>query len=97
MRTHPLNVSYLVVGLVFLGLAASWALRESGVVDLDGVRWLLPLTLVIAGLVGLVAFAVKGRLRKGHEPEDDYATDYSTDYPHDYTPDYTSDIEEKLR
>ncbi|HET6625635.1 MAG TPA: hypothetical protein VFG63_04545 [Nocardioidaceae bacterium] len=60
MNTHPLNVSYLVVGLIFLGLAGSWALRESGVVDLGEAQWLLPMTLVVAGAVGLVAFAAKG-------------------------------------
>jgi hypothetical protein len=60
MKTHPLNVSYLVVGLIFLGVAGSWALRESGVVDFGEVRWLLPLTLVAAGVIGLVAFAAKG-------------------------------------
>ena len=60
MKTHPLNVSYLVVGLIFLGLAGSWALRESGVIEFGEVRWLLPLTLVVAGAIGLVAFAAKG-------------------------------------
>ncbi|HSE71379.1 MAG TPA: hypothetical protein VLA97_11530 [Nocardioidaceae bacterium] len=60
MKTHPLNVSYLVMGLIFLGLAGSWALREAGVVDLDSVRWLFPMTLVVAGVVGLVAAAAKG-------------------------------------
>ena len=45
MKTHPLNVSYLVVGLIFLGLAGSWALRESGVIDLLGE----PLELVTLG------------------------------------------------
>lgn len=59
-RTHPLNVSYLVVGLVFLGLAASWALREAGVIDIAEARWLFPATLVVAGLVGLVAMTAKG-------------------------------------
>jgi hypothetical protein len=68
MKTHPLNVSYLVVGLVFLGLAGSWALREAGVIDLGEVRWLLPLTLVVAGVVGLVAVAAKGR-RQHTDPE----------------------------
>jgi len=60
MKTHPVNVSYLVVGLAFLGIAGSWALRESGVVDVGEVQWLLPLTLVMAGVIGLVAFAAKG-------------------------------------
>ena len=70
-RTHPLNVSYLVVGLVFLGLAGSWALREAGVVDLGEVRWLFPVTLVAAGLVGLVAMTVKGFARRGSDTEHD--------------------------
>ncbi|CAA9346687.1 MAG: hypothetical protein AVDCRST_MAG72-1164 [uncultured Nocardioidaceae bacterium] len=60
MKTHPLNVSYLVVGLVFLGLAGSWALREAGVVDLAESAWLLPATLVAAGTIGLAAFAARG-------------------------------------
>jgi hypothetical protein len=59
MKTHPLNVSYLVVGLVFLGIAGSWALRASNVIDSSAIRWLLPLTLVAAGVIGLVAFAAK--------------------------------------
>jgi len=84
MRTHPLNVSYLVVGLIFLGLAGSWALRASGVVDLGEAEWLLPLTLVVAGAIGLVAFAAKGlngRERGGatdandHEEYDDLPGD----------------------
>lgn len=58
--THPLNVSYLVVGLVFLGIAGSWVLRQAGLIDLSDIRWLLPATLVAAGLTGVVALAAKG-------------------------------------
>ncbi len=61
MKTHPLNVTYLVMGLIFLGLSGSWALREAGVIDLGQVRWLLPLTLVVAGVVGLLALAARSR------------------------------------
>ncbi|MGZ4429447.1 MAG: hypothetical protein ACXVW2_10045 [Nocardioidaceae bacterium] len=60
MKTHRLNVSYLVVGLVFLGISGIWALHETGVIALGGIQWLLPLTLVVAGAVGLVAFAARG-------------------------------------
>ncbi len=70
MRTHPLNVSYLVVGLVFLGLSGSWALRESGVVDLGDAEWLLPATLVVAGVIGLVAFAAKGVTGRNRADDD---------------------------
>jgi hypothetical protein len=85
MKTHPLNVSYLVVGLIYLGVAGSWALRESGVVDLGEIQWLLPLTLVVAGLVGLGAAATRslGRRDRGEEdlpPYDGYGTDDRYDH-----------------
>ena len=93
IKTHPLNVSYLVVGLVFLGLAGSWALRESELVVLDDVQWLFPLTLVAAGVIGLVAVAAKSMRRRADEEyrsSDDirydtgYDTRYGTDYPIDH-------------
>lgn len=71
MRTHRLDVSYLVIGLVYLGIAGSWALHAAGVVDGADVEWLLPLALVLAGALGLVAFATRearGR-RRGDEAE----------------------------
>jgi hypothetical protein len=60
MKTHPLSIGYLVVGLGFLGLAGSWALRATDVIDASDAEWLLPLVLVIAGGIGLVAYAVRG-------------------------------------
>jgi len=74
--THPLNVSYLVVGLVFLGLSGSWALRTAGVIDNRDVGWLLPLVLVVAGVVGLAAFATKGITRIGTADTDTDPDDY---------------------
>jgi len=65
--THPLDVSYLVVGLVLLGIAGTWALRAADVVDSDQIGWLLPLVLVGAGVVGLVAFTAKGVSRRRQE------------------------------
>jgi hypothetical protein len=71
MKTHPLNVSYLVIGLAFLGIAGSWALHEASVIGSAEVEWLLPLTLVIAGGTGLVAFAARGlRGSRTEEPQD---------------------------
>jgi hypothetical protein len=70
-KTHPVNVSYLVVGLVFLGIAGSWALRSSGVIDTGDVRWLGPLVLVAAGVVGLVAFSAKSISRGRRAPAAD--------------------------
>jgi hypothetical protein len=67
--THPLHVGYLVVGLVFLGIAGSWALRTADLVDARGIGWLLPLMLVTAGAIGLVASTAKGRRRSRHTDE----------------------------
>jgi hypothetical protein len=69
---RPVNTTYLVIGLVFLGLAGAWALRETGVMDPDDFRWLLPLVLVIAGGAGVVASVVKqlGSGRRSPEPAD---------------------------
>ncbi len=60
---RPVNATYLVVGLVFLGLAGAWVLRETGVMDSDGFQWLLPLVLVVAGAAGLVATVAKSMTR----------------------------------
>lgn len=81
MKTHPLNVSYLVVGLVFLGIAGSWALRETGAIELDAIRWLLPGVLVVAGAVGLLAVAAR---RVARRPAADHEfTTYDTDRNHE--------------
>lgn len=59
---HRPSVLHLVVGLVFLGLAALWALSASGAVGSDD-TWLLPGLLVVAGAAGLVAALAGGRRR----------------------------------
>lgn len=72
---RPLNVSYLVMGLVFLGIAGTWALHETGVVDGADVEWLVPLSLIVAGVLGLVAFATRGlRGRRTHDGAASYDT-----------------------
>ena len=71
MRTHPLNVAYLVMGLVFLGIAGSWALHAGGVIDAAQAGWVLPLVLVLAGVIGLVAFTARAASRRRRGVEDD--------------------------
>jgi hypothetical protein len=82
--THPLNVSYLVVGVVFLGIAGIWALRTAGVVGTDELHWLFPLTLVAAGAVGLAAFVARGLRDDRRTPADDPADDPTGDFADDF-------------
>jgi hypothetical protein len=65
---HPVNVTHLVMGLVFLGIAGSWALRQLDVISADDGRWLLPVILILAGGAGLVAAVVKTLTRNKPEP-----------------------------
>jgi hypothetical protein len=70
MRTHAVNVTHLVLGLVFLGIAGTWALSAGGVVDLEA-RWLLPMVLVLAGAAGLVAAMARTARRRPGPSEAD--------------------------
>lgn len=79
LKTHPLNVSSLVVGLIFLGLAGSWALRETGVIEYSDAAWLLPVLLVIAGAAGLVAAVVRN-LRTSKRNNDYNNDNYDNTY-----------------
>ena len=58
---HPVNVGHLVMGIAFLAIVGVWALIQSGVVDNDDIRWLLPVPWVLAGLGGLLALALSSR------------------------------------
>ena len=72
-RTHPVNVAHLVFGLVFLGVAACWALGASGAVEVDP-RWLLPLILLVAGAAGLLASLAKAVRRPVGDQEPNHDT-----------------------
>jgi hypothetical protein len=75
VKTHPLNVAYLVVGLVYLGITGSWALHAGGVIDNAQAGWVLPLVLVLAGVIGLAAFAARAASRRRRGVDED--TDHS--------------------
>jgi hypothetical protein len=60
---HPVNIGHLVMGLVFLGMVAIWALVQTDTVTGHDVRWLLPIPWVVAGAVGLAVTAVTGSRR----------------------------------
>ena len=69
--THPVNVGYLVVGLVFLGIAAVWALQISGVLTAGTLGWLVPAVVMAAGSAGLLATVARGRARRRRETHRD--------------------------
>lgn len=54
MRRHETDVTSLVFGLVFLGLAGLWALVQGKVLSLPDASVVGPALLVGAGVVGLV-------------------------------------------
>jgi hypothetical protein len=87
---RSLNIGYLVVGLVFLGLSGAWLLDETGVIDPDGFKWFLPAVLLAAGLIGLFASLGKGVAARRSRPEPTYADDVPV------IPDLTSDLDRKL-
>ena len=54
MNKHSSDIVSLVAGLIFLGVAGTWALGRADL--LPGSRgWLLPVVLVAAGLAGLLS------------------------------------------
>lgn len=78
--THPLKAGYLVVGLIFVGLAGTWFLTELDVIEAKGLQWLLPAILLGAGLAGLAGSIGKGIAQRSEpafapEVNHDYRTD----------------------
>jgi len=61
VRRHETDVTSLVFGLIFLGLAAMWPLVHYDAIGWPGLGVLAPLLLVAVGLVGLVTSIRGGR------------------------------------
>jgi fatty acid desaturase len=58
---HDTDVTSLVFGLLFLGLAVVWALVEVDVVSWPDASGFFPVLLVVAGLVGLLSSVRRSR------------------------------------
>ncbi len=66
---HPpedrsIKIPHLVFGLLFLGIAAAWALVVSDVASTGELGVLGPVVLIAAGVVGLVASLAGSRRRQ---------------------------------
>jgi len=67
-QRHPLEITPLVFGLVFLGTVAAWSLFELDVVSRSDAGWILPIVLIGAGALGVLLAATKPRRsREGHD------------------------------
>ena len=83
MRKHPLDLTSLLAGLVFIGLAAVYLIAAATGNEVDS-SWVLPIALVALGLAGLVGGITRAVRRPDDAPAkgDDVDTDAaSTDGP----------------
>lgn len=60
---HPVNLTHLILGVVFLGFAGLWAAIAGDFISDADLRWLLPVPWLLAGSAGLLALTVS-RLRR---------------------------------
>jgi hypothetical protein len=73
VRRHETDVTSLVFGLVFVGVAALWALVQADLLSLPDASVVGPAVLVVAGLVGIAVTLRRGSRgsrdsRGGHPP-----------------------------
>lgn len=61
---HPVNLTHLIMGVALACFAGMWAAIVLGPLELDALRWVLPVPWLAAGTAGLVAATV-GRRRPG--------------------------------
>ncbi len=63
MAKHDTDVTSLVFGVLFLGLAGVWALVQYDVLTLPAASVVAPMVLVVAGVAGLVLTLRRGARR----------------------------------
>jgi len=61
---HPVNTGHLVMGVAFAGLVIVWALVTSDTVEVERTGWVMGVPWLVAGAVGLIASALRGRRRE---------------------------------
>jgi hypothetical protein len=72
---RSVKIPHLVFGLLFLGVAAVWALVASEAINADRLPILAPAVLIVAGVIGLAVSLASGRNRRrtGPAPEVAYS------------------------
>jgi hypothetical protein len=61
---HSVKIPHLIFGLLFLGIAAVWALVVTEVITEDRLPLVIPALLIGAGAIGLAASLASGRNRR---------------------------------
>jgi hypothetical protein len=61
VQRHDTDVTSLVLGLVMVGIAAVWALVQTGVLTPDLLPLAIPVLLITVGAVGVAAAFVRSR------------------------------------
>lgn len=82
---HPVNLTHLVAGLVFLCFAGIWVALAAGWMPVDDLRWALPVPWLLAGSVGLLA-AIWSQRRRERVPRRDGDVGMVGDHPVDPRP-----------
>jgi hypothetical protein len=83
---RTVRVGYLVMGLIFLGIAGIWALNASGTVDWGDSKYAFPAVLVGAGVLGLAATLAANATRRprahdeGHNQVQEHEPDHDRDH-----------------
>ena len=85
---RPVSIAHLVFGLIFLGAAVLWAVGAATGADAPDLALMVPIILIGAGVIGLVAMVVNARRRDSqpldahHAPEITTATSPDTTDTH---------------
>jgi hypothetical protein len=61
VKRHEADAVSLVFGLIFVGLAAGWALARANLVAIGDLQFAGPILLIAAGAIGLVVSLRRGR------------------------------------
>lgn len=94
MNKHPISISHLVFGLIFLGITAMWVVGATTGVEAPALALWGPVVLIAAGVVGLAAIVLNSR-SAAVPPSDGTSAETSTETTTETQYAGTADVEEQ--